>query len=138
MFLTNWQENQETLSCIRKIVFIEEQNVPENLEWDGEDPGCMHVLACDMSGKAIGTCRVMKDGHIGRMAVLPEWRMNGIGTRMLQILLCYCKEHKLTPYLDAQLHATGFYQKYGFRVQGDIFMDAGIPHKRMVYEPGFE
>lgn len=118
---------------VREAVFIHEQHVPEELEWDGEDEGALHALAVDENGNVIGTGRLLSDGHIGRMAVLPQWRGRGVGKEILLELLHYCKQHSLMPYLDAQTHATGFYRALGFMEEGEEFMDAGIPHRRMVY-----
>lgn len=130
--LTTWHDSQEALRQVRETVFIREQHVPVELEWDGEDENCIHALALDANGDPIGTGRLLLDGHIGRMAVLPEWRDLGVGTSILMELLHYCKEHQLHPHLDAQTHATGFYRRLGFQEQGDEFMDAGIPHRHMI------
>ena len=87
--LTSWQESHHELRKIRDAVFIREQQVPEELEWDGEDENAIHALAIDENGNAIGTGRLIPDGHIGRMAVLPYWRGRGVGTEILLKLLHY-------------------------------------------------
>jgi predicted GNAT family N-acyltransferase len=116
-------------------VFVREQGVPEELEWDGLDPACIHVLAWDDSGAAIGTARLHPKGKIGRMAVLKEWRGRGVGRAMLRALLEVASERGLTTVeLGAQIQAIGFYEREGFRVSGDIFMDAGIPHRKMALD----
>ena len=121
------------LSAIRSIVFMTEQNVPPELEWDGLDESCQHVLAVDGEGNAIGTGRLLRDGHIGRMAVLKEWRNKGVGTALLHCLLKLAQQHNLTQLtLNAQVHAQKFYSKFGFEVVGGVFDDAGIPHVKMV------
>ena len=118
---------------IREQVFIEEQQVPPELEWDGLDPECIHVLATLGDGTAIGTARML-DGHIGRMCVLPEWRGCGAGRALLEALLSHAREQHIRKLvLNAQTGATGFYEKSGFNATGPVFMDAGIPHRRMIY-----
>ncbi|HDK37659.1 MAG TPA: GNAT family N-acetyltransferase, partial [Thiolapillus brandeum] len=84
--LANWHQDAEALSLVRKKVFVEEQQVPVELEWDGQDPQCLHLLAEDAGGNPIGTGRLLPDGHIGRMAVLKEWRGKGIGFALLRQL----------------------------------------------------
>jgi len=131
IIITSWKENQTPLSLVRKKVFIEEQNVPEELEWDNEDKNCIHVLALD-GNKPIGTARMKEDGHIGRMAVLKEYRNKDIGSSLLQELIEYAQINNYTKlYLHAQVDAISFYEKHGFNVCSNIFMDAGIPHKTM-------
>jgi len=129
---TNWLESERALRNIRQQVFIDEQRVPEALEWDEYDGDAIHILAQDGDNRPIATARLLADGHIGRMAVLSPWRRRGVGTVMLQRLLEYCREKNLEPYLDAQTHALGFYEKMGFKTEGDEFLDAGIPHRRMI------
>lgn len=128
----NWQAHRDKLHAIRRTVFIEEQNVPEELEWDEIDARCYHVLAFAADGTPIGTGRLVLDGHIGRMAVLREWRGKGVGSAILETLLGYAqKEGFRTVKLHAQTHAVGFYAKRGFKVAGGEFMEAGIPHRTM-------
>ncbi len=133
----NWQENSEALSTVRRIVFIEEQNVPEALELDESDRLCHHVLVTDAHNKPIGTGRIGSDGRIGRMAVLKAYRGQGIGSALLAALLDYARqEHYADIYLHAQLSAIPFYEKHGFIVSGEEFMDAGIMHRNMIWMPG--
>ncbi len=128
----SWQQAEADLRSIREHVFIQEQQVPVALEWDGLDADCQHLLAQDSDGQAIATARLLMDGHIGRMAVLPQWRKRGVGTALLTELLRYCRQHHLDPFLDAQNHALEFYRKMGFIAVGDEFLDAGIPHHKMI------
>lgn len=118
---------------IRTTVFIEEQNVPIELEWDEFDEASIHFLAY-YDNKAVATARLLEDGHIGRMAVLKEYRNRNIGKNMLKYILDIAEEK---PYksivISAQEHAVGFYQKYGFSISGERYMDAGIPHYDMSY-----
>jgi len=129
---TTWKEDKQSLSEIRIKVFIDEQNVPEELEWDEFDKDSIHILATDNNNKPIACGRIKTDGHIGRMAVLKEHRNSGIGTGILKALL-KCAEDDGTShvYLHAQTTAIPFYEKQGFKTCSEIFMDANIPHKTM-------
>jgi len=128
----NWIANQDKLRAIRRAVFIEEQHVPEELEWDAADLNCYHVLALDDDGVPIGTGRLLPDGHIGRMAVLKEWRGKGVGSAILRTLLTYARMDRFERIkLRAQIQAMGFYRKHGFAATGPEFVEAGIPHRYM-------
>jgi predicted GNAT family N-acyltransferase len=128
----NWAASYDELHAVRRAVFIEEQRVPEALEWDDADERSYHVLAMDDDGTPIGTGRLLPDGHIGRMAVLREWRGQGVGSAILRTLLELARKEGLQAIaLNAQTHAVGFYARHGFTVFGDEFMDAGIPHRKM-------
>lgn len=129
---SHWQENEAALRTIRETVFIEEQQVPEELEWDGLDNEATHLLARDLNGTPIATARMLADGHIGRVAVLFSWRGRGVGTALMQQMLNIARQQGLHEiYLDAQLEAIPFYQRLGFSANGEVFMDAGIPHRHM-------
>lgn len=131
--IVEWANAQRDIRSIRKAVFIDEQGVPAELDLDGMDPDCLHVLACDEHGQTIGTARMKADGQIGRMAVLKPRRGRGVGRALLQALLKEAATRGLSQvYLAAQTQAIGFYEKHGFRVTGDIFLDAGIPHRNMI------
>jgi predicted GNAT family N-acyltransferase len=129
----SWQEAGAVLRHIRTIVFIQEQNVPPELEWDDGDVHCVHVLArLEQGGQAIGTGRLLPDGRLGRMAVLPGWRGRGVGSAILETLLEIARHQYLSfVVLHAQTHAVGFYQRFGFAITGDEFIEAGIPHRAM-------
>ncbi len=140
--ITNWQHHKTQLKEIRETVFIQEQNVPVELEWDGLDEKACHVLAEVLlinkkqdKKLAIGTARIIinnKQAHIGRMAVLSEWRGQGIGSKILKCCIDECKKkHVDKVVLNAQVYVTEFYQKMGFEMTSDEFLDAGIPHKQM-------
>lgn len=130
----DWNADRERLRQVREAVFVREQQVPLELEWDEMDEVCLHVLA-EAEGRPIGTGRLLPDGHIGRMAVLAPWRGRGVGMALLQELLAEALERGMPGVaLNAQVHARAFYERQGFRAQGDEFMEAGIPHVRM-YRP---
>ena len=132
--MANWREEGAALQAVRDIVFIQEQQVPVELEWDGLDADCIHMLA--FSGeKPIGTARLLLNGHIGRMAVLKNWRNQGVGSAMLQRLLDEIRNRGIQyAVLNAQIAAADFYRRIGFQTEGEEFMDAGIPHVCMVLE----
>ena len=127
-----WEEYSCELSAVRHAVFIEEQHVPEELEWDEFDESCHHVLVTDSVNRPVGTGRIKSDGHIGRMAVLNDCREQGIGSAILAAMLEYAEQqHYPRVFLHAQMTAIPFYEKHGFMVCSARFMDAGIPHKTM-------
>ena len=128
----SWSDAGAELREIRVAVFVREQHVPGELEWDGMDESCLHVLAETAAGEAVGTARLLRDAHIGRMAVLPAWRKRGVGGMLLVELMVAARERRQDAVeLSAQTHAIGFYQRFGFEVFGGEYMDAGIPHRMM-------
>ena len=132
--LTRWDKDQENLSKVRRSVFIEEQQVPEELEWDDDDKNCVHVLVTD-NNTPVATGRIKMDGHIGRMAVLKDYRNKGVGSDILKALIDFSKTLKMKSiYLHAQITAIPFYEKHGFKISSEEFMDADIPHKSMTLD----
>lgn len=131
--IAHWPDDNQLLRRVREDVFVKEQQVPAEMEWDGFDSDCLHLLAIDGTGRPIGTARLLSDGHIGRMAVLKEWRKKGVGSALLRRLLVEVQKRKFQQVaLNSQCYAVGFYKKFGFKIDGDEFMDAGIPHVKMV------
>jgi len=129
--VTQWEDDKAHLSEVRRKVFIEEQQVPEELEWDDDDKTCIHILVTD-NETPIATGRIKMDGHIGRMAVLKDYRNEGVGSAVLEALIKFSKTLKMkSVYLHAQTSAIPFYEKHGFKISSEEFMDAGIPHKTM-------
>jgi predicted GNAT family N-acyltransferase len=129
----DWSRDATQLRQIREAVFVVEQGVPLDLEWDGIDAECAHVLAQDHDNLAIGTGRLLPDGHIGRMAVLVPWRHRGVGSALLHELMAIAKERGMQEVvLNAQIYASAFYERHGFVAEGESFLDAGIPHLRML------
>lgn len=128
----DWQAAGAALRAIREAVFIQEQAVPVALEWDGLDEHAQHLLACDDHGLAIGCARILANGVIGRMAVLPAWRRRGVGAALLAAAVEHCRvQGCLKVRLSAQTHAIGFYKRVGFVVCSEPYLDAGIPHQDM-------
>jgi len=128
-----WDEDWQLIKDIRHSVFVVEQSVPPDLEWDGSDRECQHIIALDQD-RCIGTGRMTPDGKIGRMAVHRECRNDGVGRSILMALIEYARDQlKLSSVsLSAQISAIGFYEKRGFYRVGDEFWDAGIVHTKMI------
>jgi predicted GNAT family N-acyltransferase len=127
-----WSEISNSARAIREAVFIEEQKVPANMEWDDIDPECATAIAFDQAGNAVGTGRLLPDGRIGRMAVLASHRGTGVGRAILETLIAEARERGFAEtVLSAQTQARVFYEKSGFEVAGEEFMEAGIPHVTM-------
>ena len=126
-----WADDGDTLMQLRNRVFVEEQKVSAALEVDGKDSECQHVKAI-VDGLIIGTGRLLPNGFIGRMCVLAEYRNRNIGTMMLENLVQQALDrgHQKV-LLNAQSYIIPFYQKYGFRIDSDEFIEADIPHRRM-------
>ena len=130
-----WPDAEADAMRVRDAVFVVEQGVPREIERDDWDERSDHAVALDREGRAVGTGRLLPDGHIGRMAVLPEWRGHGIGGRILASLIARAHERGMQRVvLNAQTHAVPFYARHGFAAFGDEFMEAGIPHVAMARE----
>ena len=120
------------LRAVREPVFVVEQQVPIEEEWDELDPKCRHVIARDALDRPIGTGRLTPERKIGRMAVIADWRGKGVGGAILEALMDEARAlgwPEVT--LNAQTHAMPFYASYGFEAFGEEFMEAGIPHRKM-------
>lgn len=130
--IADWQADKNELKKLRKAIFIDEQNVPETLEWDGYDEHSIHFIA-SMDEKVVATARLKHDGQLGRMAVAADYRHQGIGSQLLTYILEYAAAQNRNPiYLHAQLSAIAFYQRSGFYKKGDVFFEADIPHILML------
>lgn len=122
----------DELLRIREAVFIDEQQVPPELERDALDPQCLHVVARDAGGRAIGTGRLTPERQVGRMAVLRDWRGQGVGEAMLAALVDAARARGWRElWLNAQVGALDFYRRLGFLPYGPRFMEAGIEHQAM-------
>jgi predicted GNAT family N-acyltransferase len=135
--LMSWEDARVEASRIRFRVFVEEQGVPRAIELDEQDPVCIHALAYEDRGTpdsvtAIGTGRLLPDAHVGRMAVLEQWRGRGVGSRILESLIEKARSRgDREILLSAQVHAVEFYRSHGFQPAGEIYEEAGIPHRTM-------
>ena len=129
--VADWHADREILRAIREEVFVREQSVPADMEWDEFDAHSRHVLAV-ANGVSVGTGRLLPDGHIGRLAVLRKWRRKGVGSALLMGLLDEARRRGLSRVLlNAQIQALPFYLRHGFHAEGEDFLDAGIAHRRM-------
>ena len=126
-----WSEARAYAAPIRFTVFVEEQGVPPQIELDEMDERSVHAVAFE-EGRAVATGRLLPDGHIGRMAVLKEWRGRGIGSDVLHALVEKARSrghHEVV--LSAQVHAAPFYRAHGFIEEGAEYLEAGIRHRDM-------
>jgi predicted GNAT family N-acyltransferase len=129
--ILDWAAARAEASRIRLKVFVEEQRVPPEIEVDDMDAACLHALAW-LDGNAVGTGRLLPDGHIGRMAVLAESRALGVGGAILERLVEEARRKGMREVvLSAQTHAIGFYRRHGFAEEGEVYEDAGIAHQAM-------
>jgi predicted GNAT family N-acyltransferase len=129
--LMSWEKARAHAAPVRMTVFVEEQRVPAELEMDDKDAGCVHAIAFD-GERAVGTGRLLPDGHIGRMAVLKAFRGKGVGGEILEALVEAARrrgEREIV--LSAQTHALAFYRAHGFEAFGAQYEEAGLPHQDM-------
>jgi predicted GNAT family N-acyltransferase len=122
-----------SLRHVRETVFVDEQRVPRELEFDDRDPHCRHVLVFD-GDLAVGTGRLDLDygGKIGRVAVLATHRRTGVGIAVMERLHSIAREARQTSlWCNAQLTAVPFYEQLGYVRTGPVFVEAGIDHVRM-------
>lgn len=130
--IADWQKDNADLRRIREAVFIAEQAVPPEQEWDADDVEAVHFLALE-DGYAIGTARLLADGQIGRVAVLRDWRGMNVGDALMQAVIAEAERRGLREQkLTAQVHAIRFYERLGFEVVSEEFLEAGIPHVDML------
>ncbi|GGC93043.1 GNAT family N-acetyltransferase [Undibacterium terreum] len=133
--LGDWSSLQTDAQAIRYKVFVVEQKIPAELEWDVKDAECLHAVAYDSQQQALGTGRLLPDGHIGRMAVLESARGQGVGVAILQALMQQARlRGDAEVKLNAQVSAENFYGRNGFVRDGDVFEEAGIPHLHMHHQ----
>lgn len=141
--------DREACFAVRKEVFVAEQGVPEDLEYDAYDSGAVHVLALGTDGAALGTGRLLhgeaaaaknggglaaqqKRGALGRLAVTRRARGLGVGAALVRGIEEAARARGLTAVdLHAQTHALGFYERLGYEAYGPEFPDAGMPHRAM-------
>lgn len=132
--LADWHRDYSSIHRIRESVFVAEQAVPPEQEWDSEDETAVHFLA-EQGDFAIGTARLLPDGYLGRLSVLKDWRGQKVGDALLQAVIEQARQRGLTELkLTAQVHATAFYERFGFKVVSEEFIEAGLPHVDMVLD----
>ncbi|HEY0289871.1 MAG TPA: GNAT family N-acetyltransferase [Pseudomonas sp.] len=130
--IADWHKDNADIRRIRETVFIAEQSIPPELEWDAEDASALHFLALE-GDFPIGTARLLPDGEIGRLSVLKDWRGLNVGDALLNAVIAEAEHRDLQQQkLSAQVYATAFYERFGFTVVSDEFLEAGLPHVDMV------
>ena len=132
MMIMGWEEAKSLAYPIRLAVFVHEQKVPEELELDDDDPTAWHAVVFQ-DGQAIATGRLLRNGKIGRLAILREYRGLGLGSELLKTLVSYGRQEGIKQFfLHAQTSAIGFYERLGFKAIAPVFNEAGIDHIKMV------
>ena len=127
----SWKDLAVHVKVIREAVFIQEQHIAAEDEWDAEDAVAVHFIVFQQD-QAIATARLLSNSSIGRVAVLTTARGLGVGQRLMQAVIDYARaEQRELVKLSSQVHAIGFYQAFGFEVQGEEYLDCGIPHINM-------
>ncbi len=127
----SWERLAQDAKFVREQVFIMEQNISVEEEWDRHDTLSTHFVIYDQK-QAIATARLLSDGHVGRVAVLKAYRGHGIGKLIMQYIIGYAEQQQRNELiLSAQVHAIPFYDALGFSVMGESYLDCGIPHVDM-------
>lgn len=134
--LGTWADLGRDAQAVRTAVFIEEQKIPVEMEWDAADASCVHAVAYNRLGMPLATGRLLSHApgvaKIGRMAVLRTMRGGRVGRRVLDALMQQARARgEREVVLHAQLSATPFYARAGFRETGAPFEEAGIAHIEM-------
>jgi YbgC/YbaW family acyl-CoA thioester hydrolase len=132
-----WSQLEKPAHALREAVFVREQEIPAELEWDADDATALHAVARNRLGLPLGTGRLVETspgvGKVGRMAVRADMRGTGVGAAVLRALVNAASERGLKEVvLHAQLTAAGFYRRAGFSARGGVFDEVGIPHQEMV------
>ena len=124
----DWKQLEKDAKYIREQVFIQEQGIALEDEWDDFDATAVHFMVYDKE-QPIATARLLPQHSVGRVAVLMHYRKQGIGKILMQHIIDYARNQKL-PYLklSAQTYVTAFYEALGFKVQDEVYQDCGIPH----------
>lgn len=129
--LVGFQDHQAAIMAVRQAVFVDELGIDPQLEWDQKDEQARYAIAIH-SDRIVGIGRILKDGQLGRIAVLPEWRRQGIASAIIQCLIEAAQVENIdVVHLSAQLDSVPLYEKFGFVRYGDTFIAAGIVHQGM-------
>lgn len=127
-----WADLELPLKQVRTEVFIEEQHVPASIEWDELDAEAIHLLALDEKKQPVGCARILKHGRVGRMAVAKRRRGSGLGNVLLEKAIEVCRRLNMSKInISSQTHAIKFYEKAGFVVTSEAYIDANIWHVDM-------
>ena len=126
-----WDQLQHDAMRVREQVFIQEQHITAEDEWDAQDQVSLHVVIYQ-AGQAIATARLLQDHSVGRVAVLKAYRGQGIGQLIMKHIIALAQQQQRPAlHLSAQTHALDFYQQLGFQQQGEVYMECGIAHVHM-------
>jgi predicted GNAT family N-acyltransferase len=129
--LGDWATLGAPAAVVRRAVFVDEQRIPEAMEWDAHDAASLHAVVF-VDGAPVATGRLLPDARIGRMAVLAPWRRAGVGARVLRALIEAARTRgDATIELSSQAYVCAFYARHGFEAVGEVYDDAGIPHRTM-------
>ena len=127
----HWDKLEQDAKFIRKQVFIIEQNIPEEEEWDDQDVISQHFVIYDQD-QPIATARLLQNHSVGRVAVVKAYRGQGLGQMIMLEIISYAQKQGLSVLtLSSQVHAISFYEKLGFTVQGNPYDECGISHIEM-------
>ncbi|TWC65586.1 putative GNAT family N-acyltransferase [Pseudomonas sp. SJZ103] len=130
--VADWHKDIAEIRRIREAVFIAEQSVPPELEWDADDADAVHFLAFE-GDFPIGTARLLPSGEIGRVSVLKDWRGLKVGDKLMEAVIGAAEQRGQTKqFLSAQVYAAPFYERLGFKIVSEEFLEVGIPHVDMV------
>lgn len=132
----NYQEKTTEIVNVRKRVFQDEQGISASLEFDGFDASAVHLLAYS-NDLAVGTARIRETeqntAKLERLAVLPEYRQQGIGTQLMKVAIAtVIQQNKSRVIVHAQAYIAPLYRQLGFKAIGNLFTEAGIPHVKMI------
>lgn len=129
---SDWNSSKDQLTFVRKQVFIIEQGIPAEDEWDDQDQEAVHFVSFGTTAVPTGVCRLLADGHIGRLAVLPAYRRQGYASMLLRKAVQVAREMGIRRvFLEAQVEAQLFYEKHGFKTDGKVFLSATKLHVHM-------
>ncbi|PYF84036.1 MULTISPECIES: GNAT family N-acetyltransferase [Marinomonas] len=129
---SDWNSSKDQLTFVRKQVFIIEQGIDPQDEWDDRDEDAVHFVSFGTTAVPTGTCRLTEEGQIGRLAVLPAYRHQGYGEMLLIRAVKVAREMGIRKvFLNAQVDVQTFYEKQNFRTDGKVFLEAGKMHIRM-------
>lgn len=131
--IIDWEIESSQARELRKEVFVIEQKVPEEDEWDSDDINATHFVGIDPSTHTVIACaRLLPSGQIGRVAIKKSYRQQGLGQQLMRHIIKHAELHHVTRlFLHAQVQTETFYRKLGFRPVGDTFVEAGILHQSM-------
>lgn len=131
--LVCWHDGEPLLKSVREAVLAHEQGASGKIIHDEQDDHCRHALALNHKGDAIGCGRLLTNGEISCIAVMPQWREQHVGTAIVEALVNYARTHGYPQAeVEAQTSSVSFYRSFGFSERGDTFMKDGQPYIRMV------